>query len=46
MPQVACAAAVREQLRHKDSKSVEHYIDFLKNEDLIKTGAVDKGWDA
>jgi integrase len=39
-------ATVREQLRHKDSKSVEHYIDFLKNEDLIKTGAVDKGWDA
>jgi integrase len=39
-------ATLREQLRHKDSKSIEHYLDFVKNEQLIDSGKVDSGWDA
>lgn len=39
-------ATIREQLRHRDQKSIEHYLDYLSNEQLIKTGKVDTGWDA
>lgn len=38
-------ATVREQLRHRDLKSIEHYIDYVKNEQLIQSGRVDSGWD-
>lgn len=38
-------ATVREQLRHRDLKSIEHYLDYVKNEELIATGKVDSGWD-
>lgn len=36
---------VREQLRHRDLKSIEHYIDYVKNEQLIESGRADSGWD-
>jgi integrase len=39
-------STIREQLRHRDQKSIEHYLDYLSNEQLIKTGKVDAGWDA
>ena len=39
-------ATLREQMRHKDQQSIEHYIDYLKNEELIASGKVDTGWDA
>jgi integrase len=39
-------ATLREQMRHKDQQSIEHYIDYLKNEELIASGKVDAGWDA
>jgi integrase len=39
-------ATIREQLRHRDSKSIEHYLDHIKNEELIASGKVDSGWDA
>jgi integrase len=39
-------ATIREQLRHRDQKSIEHYLDYLSNEELIKSGKVDAGWDA
>lgn len=39
-------ATVREQLRHRDLSSIEHYADYVKNEELIATGKVDAGWDA
>jgi integrase len=39
-------ATVREQLRHRDLKSIEHYLDYVKNEELIASGKVDSGWDA
>ena len=38
-------ATVREQLRHRDLKSIEHYLDYVKNEELIASGKVDSGWD-
>lgn len=38
-------ATVREQLRHRDLKSIEHYVDYVKNEQLIESGKVDSGWD-
>jgi integrase len=38
-------ATVREQLRHRDLKSIEHYLDYVKNEELLATGKVDSGWD-
>lgn len=38
-------ATVREQLRHRDLKSIEHYLDYVKNEELIASGKVDFGWD-
>jgi integrase len=37
---------IREQLRHRDLKSIEHYLDYVKNEELIATGKVDSGWDS
>jgi integrase len=37
---------VRNSLRHKDMKSIEHYIDYVKNEQLIASGKADQGWDA
>jgi integrase len=39
-------ATIREQLRHRDQKSIESYLDYLRNEQLIQTGKVDTGWDA
>jgi integrase len=39
-------ATLREQLRHKDQTSIEHYTDYLRNEELIASGKVDEGWDA
>jgi integrase len=39
-------ATLREQLRHKDQGSIEHYVDYLKGEELAATGKVDRGWEA
>jgi hypothetical protein len=34
---------VREQLRHRDLKSIEHCLDYVNNEELIASGKVDSG---
>jgi integrase len=38
-------AEVRDQLGHRDMRSVEHYADALKAEELVKSGRASAGWD-
>ena len=38
-------AEVRDPLGHRDMRSVEHYADALKAEELVKSGRASAGWD-
>lgn len=36
---------IRDQMGHRDIKSVEHYLEAMRSEELVNSGRADAGWD-
>ena len=36
---------LRDQMGHRDVKSIEHYLDAMRSEELVSSGRADAGWD-
>ena len=45
LPNGYTLAVIRDQMGYRDIHSVEHYLEAMRSEELVRSGRADAGWD-